>query len=61
MRLVKTYKERGVTAKVYWDALHMEYRVCFEYDGIGHIEEADYFTNDRQDAFDTARYQIGAK
>lgn len=40
-------------AKVYRDAEYNEYRVCFWLDGVK-INNADYHTDDKQDAIDTA-------
>lgn len=39
--------------KVYRDAAHDEF-VCKVYSNGKHYEPADYFTNDKQDAIDTA-------
>ena len=54
MRLIATYAGPRVYAKVYRDIDWNEYRVKF-YLGTGkHLTEADYHTNDKQDALDAA-------
>lgn len=47
-------------AKVYRDAEWNEYRVKFFTNGF-HQSRADYHTDDKQDAIDTAKYMIGLK
>lgn len=54
MRLIATYAGPRVYAKVYRDIDWNEYRVKF-YLGTGkHLTEADYHTDDKQDALWTA-------
>ena len=42
-------------AKVYRDSEFNEYRVTFHLNEYHHLREADYHTDDKQDALDTAK------
>lgn len=55
MRLISTIHKAAAeaTAKVYHDTEWGEYRVKFYLNGIWQVN-ADYHTEDKQDAFDTA-------
>ena len=55
LRLVGKHGEGAKTAKVYKDHEWGEYRVKFYTDGKHEGEEADYHTDDRDDANDTAK------
>ena len=58
MRLINTmHKSNGNTAKTYYDADLEEYTVKF-YDGKQHRKDSDYFTDDKQDALETAELQL---
>jgi len=58
MRLISTInKAIGFKAKIYFDSDYDEYIVKF-YDGPDHLENADYFTSDRIDAFNTAKIEL---
>lgn len=59
MRLINTIHKAAAeaTAKVYHDTEWSEYRVKFYLNGIWQVN-ADYHTEDRQDALDTARAQL---
>lgn len=59
-RLVNTFTDgmKGdIAAKVYYDTEYSEYTVKMYYHGK-HYEPDDYFTNDKSDAFDTAKYAV---
>ncbi len=47
-------------AKVYWNREYSEFVVKFTFVGV-RVEEADYFTNDLQDAIGTAKHTLGVK
>jgi hypothetical protein len=59
MRLINTIHKAAAeaTAKVYHDTDWSEYRVKFYIQGQHH-QDADYHTEDRLDALDTARAQL---
>jgi hypothetical protein len=59
MRLISTIHKAAAeaTAKVYKDTDWQEYRVKFYIQGQ-HQENADYHTDDKQDAIDTAHGQL---
>jgi hypothetical protein len=59
MRLISTIHKASAeaTAKVYRDTEWQEYRVKF-YRGTIHQVNADYHTEDKQDAIDTAHGQL---
>ncbi len=55
MRLIATYAGPKVHAKVYRDIDWNEYRVKFYREGgLVYLHEADYHTNDKQEALDAA-------
>ena len=58
MRLITTLTNEQKRAKVYRS--EGEYIVRF-YDHATYREEADYFTDDREDAVNTAEIQIGLR
>lgn len=47
-------------AKIYWNRAYGEFIVKFTIVGV-RVEEADYFTNDLQDAIATAKHTLGVK
>ena len=49
--------EQGVCARIYRDTDWSEYRVRFFRDGQ-HMANADYHTDDKTDANDTARFTV---
>ena len=53
LRLINTVEDNNNTAKVYRDSDWNEYRVKFFTDGV-HQVDADYHTDDKQDAISTA-------
>jgi hypothetical protein len=55
MKLIGKHGEGAKTAKVYRDHEWGEFRVKFYTDGKHEGEEADYHTDDRGDANDTAK------
>ena len=59
MRLIATIHKAAAeaTAKVYRDSEWGEYRVRF-YRAGQHLQNADYHTDDKEDAHDTARGQL---
>ncbi len=61
-RLIKTISgEDGIhKVKVYFDSDYSEY-VCQLFKDTKHIKNADYFTDDRQDAFGTAHAMLAHK
>jgi hypothetical protein len=58
MRLITTITHEQQRAKIYRH--EDEYIVRF-YDHATYLEEADYFTDNREDAVNTAEIQIGLK
>lgn len=49
------------TAKVFKDSEYGEFVVRFHYPApIGYVHEADYFTNDKDDAIGVAKLEAGA-
>jgi len=56
-KLLQTQSGGKMTAKVYRDSETNEFVVKFYVDGV-YQTEADYFTDDKQDAMDTARSQV---
>ena len=58
MRLIATITHEQKRAKVYRS--EDEFVVRF-YDHATYLSEADYFTDDREDAVNTAEIQIGLK
>ena len=46
------------SAKVYWSSLLQEYVVKFYKAGF-HLIDSDYFTDDKDDALGTAKWQLG--
>ncbi len=58
MRLVHTINTAiGFKSQIYFDANLSEYTVKF-YDGKHHKKDADYFTDNENDAIETARITI---
>lgn len=59
MRLISTIHKAAAetTAKIYRDSDWQEYRVKF-YRAGQHLTNADYHTEDKQDAIDTAHGQL---
>lgn len=55
LHLVKTFIVRNHVAKVYRDTDWNEYRVKFVLNGTPLFPDADYHTDDRQDALETAQ------
>ena len=47
------------TAKVYRDTQYNEFQVKF-YDGSQLLQDATYFTDNKDDAINTAQYQLNA-
>lgn len=47
----------GTFCKVYYESGNQEYRVALYKDGV-HRYAADYFTDDKQDALDTAEAML---
>lgn len=47
----------GQSARIYFNAEYDEYRVVFFKGGV-HLEDADYYTSDYDDAIGTARMQL---
>lgn len=59
LRLLKTYDhESGAKAKVYKDSEWQEHRVKFFNSKGEHLKDADYHTDDAEDAHDTAQHQL---
>lgn len=46
-----------LVARIYWNRVSQEYVVKFYKDGV-YQEEADYFTEDREDAVNTAKHFV---
>ena len=59
-RKIETYEKDGKVAKVYRNADFDEYEVRFSVKGED-LPDADYFTNDKQDAIDTAVSWVNEK
>ena len=60
-RLIKRILNGQNSAKIYFDSEYGEYRVCF-YKQAEHLVKADYHTDDKIDAVQTAEFvltQIG--
>lgn len=58
MRLISTINRSvGVKAKVFFNSEYEEYIVKFFSDNV-HCENADYFTNDKEDAINTANAEL---
>jgi len=58
IRKVKTFIGERCTAKVYRDSYNDEYLVRFHYpQPVGYLYDADYYTNDKGDAFNTAEFE----
>jgi hypothetical protein len=59
MRTIATISKpsKSISAKVKYEATSKEYVVQFYRNGA-HLTQADYFTDDRQDAIDTANYTV---
>ena len=59
MRLISTInRSLGFKAKIYYNSEYSEYKVLFfNEDGIK-LPDSDYFTDDKQDALDTAQLQL---
>jgi hypothetical protein len=50
----------GAFANIYRDSDYQEYVVRFHFaQPIGYVKEADYFTNDKEDAIACANHVIG--
>jgi len=50
----------GAFANIYRDSEYQEYVVRFHFaPPIGYVKEADYFTNDKEDAIACANHVIG--
>jgi hypothetical protein len=60
LKLVKAFSNDSQAAKVYKDSELDEYKVKFYKDGV-HQTKADYHTDDKDDALQTAQSQIGLK
>lgn len=62
MRLIQriTNEKTGDYAKVYFDRDYDEFTVLFFFTGE-HIADADYFTDCKQDAIDTAKHTLNIK
>lgn len=58
LRLLGTHSKDNKSAKVYKDHEWQEHRVKFYTDGAHHTE-ADYHTNDKEDAHSTAKHWVG--
>ncbi len=59
MRLVSTInRSLGFKAKIYFNAEYSEYVARFYDDNGVHIKSADYFTDDKQDAINTAHLEL---
>lgn len=54
-------KNTGLRSRVWRDAANQEFVVSFYYPFGEHIEDSDYYTDDKQDAFDTAKHHLGNK
>lgn len=50
----------GQSARIYYDTDYEEYKVVF-FKGGAHLEEADYHTEDYEDAVNTAKMQLGER
>lgn len=59
-RIAHFHVSTGQSAKVYRDTEWNEYRVKFYDDNGQHMVNADYHTDDKADAQDTARMQLQA-
>lgn len=57
MKKIAVFSFGNRTAKVYRDSEWQEYRVKFYVAGT-HMDAADYHTDDREDAMDTAKVAI---
>lgn len=57
MRKIDEVSKGKYTAKVYRDAEWQEYRVKFYINGV-HLTEADYHTDTKEDAVNTAVYEV---
>lgn len=58
-RLIETItNDKGDMAKVYRDSVYGEFVVRFYMAGVGLVADADYYTNDKQDAVSTAKYTL---
>lgn len=57
MHLTETLATTSFSAKIYYAREFNEYRVRFFHGGVLQ-RNADYFTDTKQDAIDTARHQI---
>ncbi len=59
MRLVSTInRSMGFKAKIYFNAEYAEYVARFYDDNGVHIKAADYFTDDKEDAINTAHLEL---
>ena len=56
MNKINTVYGPATTARVYRDSEYDEYVVKFDHFG-SYVEGADYHTDDKQDALDTAKYE----
>ena len=52
-----TSSGKTVAAKVYWNSEYKEYKVKWLIDGV-HSANADYFTDDKEDAIATAKLPV---
>lgn len=59
-RIALIHSSIGHTAKIFRDTEWNEYRVKFYSPEGQHYSQADYHTDDKQDALDTAQRQITA-
>lgn len=55
-RCIKTVADNGRVARVYRNSEFEEYEVRFSINGEDCGSDSDYFTNDKQDALDTAEH-----
>jgi hypothetical protein len=58
MRLIHTFhKSSGISAKIFFTTGYEDFNVRF-YVGKHHLDNLDYFTDNREDALTTARVQL---
>ena len=57
MRKIKTFSEKDVSVSIYWNAEYEEF-CCKLFDCGVHIKNADYFTDDKDDAMPTAQLML---
>ncbi len=60
IRKIQEFTGTKCTAKVYFDSNYGEFLVRFHYpEPVGYIHECDYFTDDKEDAIQTAKQEAG--